>query len=213
MKRLWFIAILAASGSACVEGNNPVQLVTATQQEPESCEPDEVSRASGLLNFNVGSSYVITFGLFSPIEVPSEGDASPTAFFAQEVVYNYESKNPVVNFSEESRPIFFAVPVGASPNREWIAMDLIGSEARKKLEGSVPTAPDFMTLMATVKLRGKLPTGKQVETNELTYPINITRARGCAEGSRPAPPAEAPPCAYPGQDEYFDSFTCVPSGG
>jgi hypothetical protein len=211
MKRLWFIAILAASASACVEGNNPVQLLSAIPRDPESCQPGDVAQIQGLLNFNAGKSYVTTFQLFSPIALESD-EASPAAFYAEEIVYNYDVATPrvSVSFTEESLPIYFVVPVGAQPGDNWLAMNLIGAQAREKLDPVVPAAPDFITLLATVKVKGKLPSGKQVETNEVTYPIDITRARGCAENEVPVRPSDAPPCLVPGQDQAFDTFTCVP---
>lgn len=213
MKPLWFIAILAASATACVEGNNPVQLINAIPQDPDSCERGDIALGSGQLNFDAGQAYVMTFGLFSPITVDERPDASPAAFYAEEVVYNYEVKGPVkIPFTEESRPIYLVVPVGADPDTNWLALNLIGSEARKRLEGSVPTAPDSLTLLATVKLRGKLPSGKKVETNTVTFPIEVTRAARCASGTVPAPATGLPPCANPGQDGFFDAYTCV-SGG
>jgi hypothetical protein len=212
MKRLWIIAILAASASACVEGNNAVQLLNAAPPDPSACTPAAVSLLSGKLNFNAGSSYGITFGLFSPIELQGDSTQSPAAFYAEELIYNYESKNPKVTFTEERLPIYFVVNVGADPDESYLLLDLIGAEARKKLESAVPTAPDFMTLLATVKVKGKLPSGKTVETNEVTFPIEITRARACAAGTVPVTDS-ATPCAYPGQDAYFNNFTCSPAGG
>ena len=211
MKRLWFIAILAASASACVEGNNPVQLLSAIPQDPESCEPGDIALIQGRLNFNAGKAYFTTFQLFSPITAETD-DVSPAAFYAEEIVYNYEVATPRVSisFSEESLPIYFVVPAGAQPANSWLAMNLIGSQAREKLDAAVPAAPDFITLLASVKVRGKLPSGKGVETNEVTYPIDITRARGCPENFVPVQPAESPSCLYPGQDQFFDTFTCVP---
>jgi hypothetical protein len=214
MKRLWFIAILAASASACVEGNNPVQLLSAIPQEADSCTPGDVALTSGLLNFNARTSYTITFSLFSPITGETNEQASPAAFYAQEIVYNYESRNPTIPFTEESLPIYFVVPAGAQPGDSWLAVNLIGTEARKKLEGAVPTVPDIMTLLATIKVRGKLPSGKEVETNEVTFPIEITRARGCGAGTVPVvvddegKPVEGG-CAFAGQDEFFNSFGCL----
>ncbi|HVG58432.1 MAG TPA: hypothetical protein VNA24_07735 [Hyalangium sp.] len=217
MKRLWFIAILAASASACVEGNNPVQLLSAVPQGAESCAPGDIALTNGRLNYDASSSYIITFGLFSPISTEETGAAaSPAAFYAEEIVYNYTSRNPVVSFIEESLPIYFVVPAGAQPGNSWLAINLIGSEARKKLESAVLPAPDFMTLLATVKIKGKLPSGKAVETNEVTFPIDITRAGGCSTGvpvvlTESGEPAG--PCAYPGQDQYFVGFGCVTPGG
>jgi hypothetical protein len=217
MKRLWFIAILAASASACVEGNNAVQILSATPLGAQSCAPDGVALASGRLNYDASNSYRITFGLFSPIEEDSTGaSATPAAFYAQEIVYNYESMNPKIPFIEESLPIYFVVPIGAQPGDSWIAVNLIGSEARKKLDGAVPSFPDVMTLLATMKIKGKLPSGKEVETNEVTFPIDISRAGGCNSGV-PTVVTESGeplgPCAFAGQDQFVTNFACVTPGG
>lgn len=212
MKRLWFIAILAASASACVEGNNPVQLLSAIPQEAESCSPGEVALTNGLLNYDARTGYIITFGLFSPVtgEDPNQ-PLSPAAFYAQEIVYTYESRNPTIPFIEESLPIYFVVPTGAQPGDSWLALDLIGTEARKKLDASVPTAPDIMTLLATIKIKGYLPSGKEVETNEVTFPIDITRAGGCTTGVPTVVNEQGNPlgpCAFAGQDRFFTGFAC-----
>lgn len=214
MKRLWFAAILAASVTACVEGNNPVQLVSAIPLSPENCDLGSVSLIKGTLNFNAGTSYRMAFTLFSPLETGTGDTTNPVGFYAEEVILSYETKNPKVSLSEESTPIYFAVPAGADASESYIQVNLIGSEARRKLDTAVPTAPDFMTVLATVKLKGKLPSGKTVETNEVTYPIDITRDRGCEAGSVPvqADP-EGAPCGYPGQDLFFNTFNCVPAGG
>jgi hypothetical protein len=210
MKRLWFIAILAASTSACVEGNNAVQLLSAITVDPESCGAGDVALYSGRLNFNAGQSYRIYFELFSPVAREDEATQTPAAFYAEEIVYNYDSKTPKVTFTEETLPIYAVVEAGAQPGDNRIMLNLIGTEARKKLDAAVPASPDFMTLFATVKLRGKLPSGNGVETNEVTYPINITRARACAAGTEPA---STSPCGFAGQDQFFDTFNCVPTGG
>jgi hypothetical protein len=207
MKRLWFIAILAASASACVEGNNPVQLLSAVPFEPESCDRADQAVLRGRLNYAVNSSYVTTFSIFSPV-IETE-DVGAVAFFCEEVVYSYQSEKPTIGFSDESLAIHCAVPPGASPDDSYVGLDLIGTEARAKLDGAVPAAPDAMTLLVTVKLRGRSPNGRQVETNEVTFPIEITRSGvGCGGGAvLPEDPA-AFPCGYPGQDAFFNRFTC-----
>ncbi|HVG64084.1 MAG TPA: hypothetical protein VNA24_36310 [Hyalangium sp.] len=213
MKRLWFIAILAASASACVEGNNPVQLLSAVPQGPESCTPEDIALTSGRLNYDASLGYIITFGLFSPITEDTTGaSTSPAAFYAEEIVYNYESRPAPLPFIEESLPIYFVVPVGAQPGDSWLQVNLIGSEARKKLDGAVPPAPDFMTLLTTIKIKGKLPSGKEVETNEVTFPIDITRAGGCGSGVPTVLNDQGKPlgpCAFAGQDEFLTGFECV----
>jgi hypothetical protein len=211
MKRLWFIAVLAACVTGCVEGNNPVQLVNAFPLKPDSCELSDVALIKGRLNFNAGSSYLIAFTLFSPLRA-DETTSGPAGFYADEIVLSYETRNPKVTLASESEPIYFVVPAGADGDSSFIQLNLIGAEARKKLDNVVPTFPDVMTLMATVKLKGKLPSGKSVETNEVTYPIEVTRGNECPAGTVPATPADAP-CAFPGQDAYFQNFFCRPTSG
>jgi hypothetical protein len=195
MKRLLLIAILAASTSACVEGNNPVQLLDAVPLDPKTCDRANVSITRGRLNFNVNTSYIMTFTLFSPLEA-QEGTGG-NDFYGEEIVLNYESLNPKVDFKEEIRPVYFLVEAGADDG--FISMDLIGTEARKRLEGVVPSSPDAMTLLVYMKIKGKLASGNAAETNEVRYPIEITRAGSCPAGQEPATTAENP-CGFPGQD-------------
>lgn len=218
MKRLWCIAVIAAGMTACVEGNNPVQLIDAVPRDPSSCDRAQFALSRGKLNFNGGGAYKTTFTLFSPLS-SSETDstASPAGFYAEEVILSYETRNPKITLAEESLPIYFVVPAGANGDDFWIELDLIGSGARKTLATAVPTAPDAMTLLSTVKIKGKLPSGKTVETNEVTYPIEISR-QGQACASNEVPDffdATEAPCGYPGQDAYFDKYRCVvpPNGG
>jgi hypothetical protein len=204
MKRLWFIAILAASASACVEGNNPVQLLSAVPFDPESCERSEQAVIRGRLNYAVNSSYVTTFSIFSPVTT----EDVPVAFFCEEIIYNYESQNPKVNFTEETLAIHCAVPPGAAPEESYIGLDLIATDARKKLDGVVPAAPDAMTLLASVRVRGRSAAGKSLETNEVTFPIELSRGNGCGTGVPDLANAAEFPCGYPGQDAFYNRFTC-----
>lgn len=206
MKRLWFIAIFAATATACVEGNNPVQLIQAFPLN-ESCEKGASPLIRGKLNFNASTSYEIGFTLFSPL-ASETSDTSPAGFYAEEVVLSYEARNPKVSLSDESEPIFAVVEAGAQPDSAFLRVNLIGTEARKKLDSAVPSAPLSMTLLTTVKLKGKLASGKSVETNEVTFPIDISRGTACPAGFEPTtPPADAQ-CKFAGQDSNFDLLYC-----
>jgi hypothetical protein len=204
MKRLWFIAILAAIASACVEGNNPVQLLSAVPFEPESCERSDTAVLRGRLNYAVNSSYITTFSIFSPVTT----EDVPVAFYCEEILYSYESENPRIGFTDESLAIHCAVPPGATPESSYFGVDLIGTEARKKLEGAVPAAPDAMTLLVTLKVRGRSASGKSLETNEVTFPVELSRGAGCTTGSPYLFDEEKFPCGYPGQDAFYSRFTC-----
>lgn len=218
MKRLWFIAVIAAGVTACVEGNNPVQLISALPRDPSTCDRAQFSLTRGRLNFNGGGSYRTTFTLFSPLSSDdSNSAASPAGFYAEEVILSYETRNPKISLDEESLPIYFVVPAGASGDDSWVEVELVGNEARKKLATAVPTYPDALTLLSTVKIKGKLPSGKTVETNEVTYPIEVSRfGQACASNEVPGLfDAESAPCGFPGQDAFFDKYRCFisPTGG
>jgi hypothetical protein len=206
MKRLLLIATLAASASACVQGNNPVQLLDAIPPDPAECgKQGSIALLSGSLNYNASNQYFMSFSIFSPLS--TEQTTSGTGFIGSEIVYNYEARGVKgVTFKEEVRPIYFVVDPGASPEDSYVILDLIGDEARKKLDGVVPASPDTLTLLTTLKIKGKLASGKSVETNEVTFPITITRAPACAENQK-AVPLAATPCGNPGQDG--NGFTCL----
>jgi hypothetical protein len=62
-----------------------------------------------------------------------------------------------------------------------------------------------MTLLVSIRIRGEMSTGSTVETNEVTFPIQISRAGSpCAAGKVLKPEDGA--CANPGQNGQ--SFTC-----
>jgi hypothetical protein len=205
MKRLWFIAFLAATSSACVEGNNPVQLLSAIPFDPGSCSQADQAILRGRLNYAVGNSYITTFSIFSPV---ASSDVGAVAFYCEEVVYSYETQKPSISIPEESLAIFCAVPPATDPGGSFFGVDLIGNEARKKLEAAVPAAPDAMTLLTTIKIKGHSSAGKSLETNEVTFPIELSRGTGCTTGVPDFADAEAFPCGYPGQDTFYNRFTC-----
>jgi len=213
MKRLWVIAILAFGASACVEGNNPVQLLSAVPRTLDCKDVEDVALTRGSLNFNAGKSYRIGFQLYSPLSTDDDV-LTPAGFYAEEILISYDSVGPKISFTDESLPIYFVVPAGADPEESWLEMDLIGTEARKKLETAVPTYPDEMTLFVTLKVKGKLPSGKGAETNEVTYPISISRAARCPDDQVPTyADTEGAPCGYPGQDAFYNTFGCIPVQG
>ncbi|WP_224243983.1 hypothetical protein [Hyalangium gracile] len=199
MKRLLVIAILSAAATACVEGNNPVQLIGARPLSATECgtRAGDIDQYRGSLDFALSKHYYMTFGLYSPLN--QEQSTVGTGFIGEEIVYNYESLGVKGSFKEETLPIYFVVGAGADPDESFIAVDLIGADARTKLESLVPAEPDVMTLLATIKIKGKLASGRGVETNEVTYPIELTRGVGCLENQTARPTADFP-CANPGQD-------------
>jgi hypothetical protein len=206
MKRLLFVAILATYASACVEGNNPLQLLGARPFETtDPCDRGTVDILRGTLNYNVNTHYRTTFSLFSPLTSGTAGaSASSDSFIAQEILLSYEAKGVSVSFTDETLPIYFVVEGGSQAEGSWIGLDLIGDEARKKLDSVVPAAPDTMTLLVTVQLKGKLTSGKEVESNDVTFPIVITRGAACASGQTPGPAGED--ICFPGQDGV--AFSC-----
>jgi hypothetical protein len=203
MKRLLFIAALAASATACVEGINPVQLVRARQVDKSCGKASDTlgDPLSGSLDYSLSNQYILALGIFSPLE--SDQQTTGTGFIAEEIIYNYESQGVKATFKEESQPIYFAVSGGSDPADSYIILNLIGTEAVKKLDSLVPTYPDTMTLLSTVKLKGRLASGRGVETNELTYPISLTRGV-CPEGKTPTPKPDVDIC---NSAQEF-SFTC-----
>ncbi|MDY7228467.1 hypothetical protein [Hyalangium rubrum] len=202
MKRLMLIAALAASASACVEGNRPVQLLEARPLDPTSdCEPGGPV-LNGRLNFDISQQYRMAFTLASPL-----GDTSGASldFYGEEIILSYEARNPSVSLKEERRPIYLVVQ-GADDD-STVEVNLIGDEARPRLETSVPSSPEAMTLLVSMKIAGKLSSGASVETNEVKFPIVISReGNPCAAGEVPTLGEGNAACFNPGQDGQ--AFTC-----
>jgi hypothetical protein len=171
MKRLLLIAALAASAVSCVEGNRAVQILEA-HATTESCEPAEIV-INGTLNYDVTNRYLANFTLFTPIDQDID-DPNRIDFFGNELVLNYVATTPPVTFVEEVIPVHLVV--GTTGGDNSVTLDLIGDKARAKLEAAVPAFPDVMTLLVSFKIRGELSSGNAVETNEVTFPISITRA-------------------------------------
>jgi hypothetical protein len=171
MKRLLLIAALTAGAVSCVEGNRAIQILESREVGVD-CEPGNPLLV-GSLNYDVTNIYLANFTLFSPIQ---QGDDSPNRldFFGREIVLNYESQNPPITFNEEIRPVYLVV--GAGSEDATVTLNLIGDKARAKLEGVVPTSPEAMTLLVSLRIRGELSSGTAVETNEVTFPIQISRA-------------------------------------
>lgn len=205
MKRLLLVAALAASAVSCVEGNRAVQLLEANQVGVDCAPGDPV--LNGTLNFDVSTNYVGSFTVFSPV-AEQDNSSNRLDFYGREIVLNYESRNPSTSFTEEIIPIYMVVPAGTTEGN--VSVRLIGDKARAKLEGLVPSLPDSMTLLVSIRIRGEMSSGAAVETNEAVFPIQIARAGStCVAGQRVVP-TEAGACANPGQNGQEQSYTCAP---
>jgi hypothetical protein len=161
---------------------------------------------NGSLNYDASNSYLASFTLFSPIQQNSD-DPNRLDFFGKELILNYESRNPPVSFTEEIIPVHLVV--GAGEEGSSVLLDLLGDKARSKLEGSVPPFPDFMTLLVSLRIRGELSSGNGVETNEVTFPIQITRAGPPCEAGKIVVEKDPGACSNPGQNGQ--AYTCDPA--
>lgn len=205
MKRLLLIGALVASASACVEGNSPIQIKEAVPRDPAVGCDVGAPVLNGRLNFDLSERYNMAFALTSPLSESASG--TRLDFFGEEVVFNYEARNPSVSLREETKPIYLVVEQGDTEST--VELNLIGDEARARLQPAVPTAPDAMTLIVHFKIRGRLTSGAQVETNEVRFPIVITReGNPCPAGEVPLPGGNSDDlsCFNPGQDNQ--AFTC-----
>lgn len=200
MKRLLLIAALAAGAVSCVEGNRAVQILQANQIGAD-CATTGEALLSGGLNYDISNVYLANFSIFSPV-AEQEG-SNRLDFFGKEIVLNYESRTPSINFNEEAIPVHLVVEAGETDST--VVVNLIGDKARAKLEGSVPTAPEAMTLLVSMKIRGEMSSGSAVETNEVTFPIQISRGGPACGAGKVLTPEEGA-CANPGQNGQ--KFTC-----
>lgn len=210
MKKLLVVPLLATLSLSCASETESIQLLGALAfpfgPEPvDECSPEgDIQQLGGSLDVAPlgAGAYNIAFNFRSTLAEPTEDTVggnpvtNPGAndFILQEVRLRYSSE-PSLNIPEERLALYGVFPAGASED-SFIGVNLIGPAALAALRGQALPA-NGLTLLVTLQLAGKLGTGREIESNEASFPITVFNSgtTSCPAGEVPLPSG---PCNAPG---------------
>jgi hypothetical protein len=219
MKRLMVIAALAVAPLAsCVanQGDTPIRFLNARglEFEPaEGCTANEDTFISqGDFDSSGGQNYLLAMSVETntfaqPITIGQEpfsgeglGDIT-----LEELVYSYKvAPAGIVTLpaDEDDRVSLYAVfRPETDPDESYLFVRAFGPKALTQLQNMTVNSP--VTVLTTVKARGRLSGGQSVESNKFTFPITVVNSgyvpstRTCALGGTPN---EAGVCTILGQE-------------
>ncbi len=186
MKKLLVVPLLAALSLSCTSETASIQLLGAIgfpfgPEAVDTCAPEgEIQQLGGSLDVAPlgAGAYTIAFNFRSTLaEIPVDtvgGNpvTGPGAndFILQEVRLSYSSE-PALNIPEERMPLYGVFPAGAGDD-SFIGLNLVGPAALAALRGQALPASG-LTLIVTLQLAGELGSGRDVESNEATFPITV----------------------------------------
>jgi len=211
----------------CVSNDSSIHLLNSfpyqNAQVNGACQASTIGITAGTLDISGTTSYLLQFQLESTFQQLSNGISGEPPFqgpqrndwTANEILYSYNTV-PALNppLADELLPLYFRLPAGATSN-SFIGIDMITATAAQTLASTVRVG-DVVNLNITIQLRGQLASGQKVNTNKVTYPIEVFNSgfQGCRPGDRRIPSG---PCMSPGgQDGSLvgccHDFTPPPSG-
>ncbi len=218
MKRVMAIAALALAPLGCVanQGDAPVRFLSARAlefQEGQGCTAsEEFFINEGSLDISGGQSYLLALSVETntfqqPITIGQEpfsgeglGDIT-----LNEIVYSYEFQpllgsgtvSLTLPADEEDRIAYYGVfRPETDPEESFTFVRGLGPQALAALRTAI-TPGTGVTVLSTIKGRGRLSGGQTVESNEFTFPITVY-----ASGLTYCPVGQIPAgtCGIPGQD-------------
>ncbi len=207
MKRLMVVAALAASSVACVanQGDAPIRFLSAgaLRDEGGSCSlADDKYVSAGALDLSGGNSYLLGLRLETnntPQQISVGGEVFSGGGLSDitlnEVILTYESQPSVPLPREERIPIYTVFRPGTAEGSYMLVFTL-GPEAIARLQG---VGPEGVTVLSTIKARGRMSSGQPVETNEITFPVFVFES-GAGPGACTPPQRVVSRCGYIGQD-------------
>lgn len=216
MKQLMAIVALALAPLGCVanQGDAPIRFVWARALEFEDgvgCTgSNERVISSGNLDISGGSNYLLALSVETntfqrPIsigQVPYSGEGLGDITL-NEIIYSYEFQ-PVTDGAtvslpadEEDRvPVYSVFRPETDPLNTYTFVGAFGPKAIERLQADIFPGT-AVTVLSTIKGRGRLSGGQVVESNEITFPVTVF-----ASGRLYCPPGEIPTgaCRIAGQD-------------
>lgn len=185
MKQLFLVAALAMGAAGCADSLRPIQIRDAKPLDASCSVSSDVSLYAGsldLASLDNGArpenlQYVMSFNVASQLEASevtiNDGpvaDAARNNFIVQEIEYSFTSE-PARAFAAERMAAYLVIPVGSQESRMNII--LIPPKALETVKALVDETGAPVTLLASFRLKGKLASGVETESDEATFPITV----------------------------------------
>ncbi|AGC47630.1 putative lipoprotein [Myxococcus stipitatus DSM 14675] len=200
MKPIYLIALLALGSVSCVDDYPKLQILQSTPPDSSCTIPDNRQLLNGSLNLALAGNYqmglIVTSNVLeTPIVVGAPlTDPDGNAIYVTELDLSYRTE-PELNIPSATVPIhgtFRAAGNGA------MLLNIFTLDALQALRSATGGA-NFVETLVTLKVRGKMLDGSKVETNTITYSVQVGNIPfSCPPGKAVEPPTEA--CDQRGQN-------------
>jgi hypothetical protein len=152
--------------------------------------------------------YVLGFNVSSNLEGESVdvndapvADPARNNFIVEKIEFRYDSV-PAATYNAEVVPAFFVVAPGSQDSK--MIINLVTPKALEKAAALVDSTGASVTLNAHFRLKGKLASGSESESNEVSFPVTISKRyasfAGCDVAAGETPKRSGPCKSLGGQD-------------
>lgn len=201
MKPIYLVALLALGSVSCVDDLPKLQILSSSPPEPNCTIPTGRQLLSGSLNLALAGNYRLGLAVSAnvrdtPISVGGEDLTDPdrNAIYVTELDLSYRTV-PDLNIPSATVPVYGSFR-GAGDGT--MLLSLFTADALDALDAAT-TGTNVVDALVTLKVRGKMVDGSKMETNEISYAVQVvTRPYSCPAGKNIEPPNEA--CDQRGQN-------------
>ncbi|WP_338864199.1 hypothetical protein [Myxococcus stipitatus] len=175
MKPIYLVALLALGSVSCVDDLPKLQILSATPPDPDCTVPAGRQLLSGSLNLALASNYQLGLIVASnvvdtPITVGGENLTDPdrNAIYVTELDLSYRTV-PELNIPSATVPIYGSFRAAGNGS---MLLPIYTADALRAL---IPATQggNIVDTLVTLKVRGKMVDGSEMETNEITYSVQV----------------------------------------
>jgi hypothetical protein len=220
ISRWMSLAVVALVG--CVPGSSPIRInglfpIDTGMGGAECNLQTDIGISRGRLDASGGGDYILVLRVASDLDnaytiQSNRGvDLTPVSvrnFNFDQVALTYRSINPSITFEAETIPATGTVPPGEA--EALVSTDIIGDKAAARLRDMLTDPTVTTQLTVNIQLRGHLESGETVQSNTVSFPIEVTTTNAaCTE---PGNVTRSGPCgSRGGQDGSV--FACCTGPG
>ncbi|WP_342375743.1 hypothetical protein NVS55_31240 [Myxococcus stipitatus] len=201
MKPIYLIALLALSSVSCVDDYPKLQILQSSPPEPSCTVPDDRQLLNGSLNLALASNYRLGLIMTSNVRTATIAvggepltDPDGNAIYVTELDLSYRTQ-PELNIPSATVPIYGSF---RGEGNGVMLLSLFTTDALQALHTATQGA-NIVDALVTLKVRGKMLDGTKMETNEITYSVQVGNVPfSCPPDKTVEPPTEA--CDQRGQN-------------